>query len=47
MLRFIDVNLSGQDTFGVPDILSERRIPFVFATAAPTAWQIGSEACRR
>jgi CheY-like chemotaxis protein len=28
----LDVNLSGQDTFGVPDILSERHIPFVFAT---------------
>jgi DNA-binding response OmpR family regulator len=28
----LDVNLSGQDTFAVADILNERRIPFVFAT---------------
>jgi CheY-like chemotaxis protein len=28
----LDVNLSGQDTFAVADILSERHIPFVFAT---------------
>ncbi len=28
----LDVNLNGQDTFGVADVLSERQIPFVFAT---------------
>lgn len=28
----LDVNLGGQDTFAVADILSERHIPFVFAT---------------
>jgi len=28
----LDVNLNGQDTFGVADLLSERHIPFVFAT---------------
>jgi CheY-like chemotaxis protein len=28
----LDVNLNGQDTFAVADILSERRIPFIFAT---------------
>ena len=28
----LDVNLSGQDTFAVADILSDRHIPFVFAT---------------
>jgi CheY-like chemotaxis protein len=28
----LDVNLNGQDTFAVADILSERDIPFVFAT---------------
>lgn len=28
----LDVNLSGQDTFAVADILSGRQIPFVFAT---------------
>ncbi|QOZ31197.1 response regulator [Bradyrhizobium sp. CCBAU 53421] len=28
----LDVNLSGQDTFAVADILSGRGIPFVFAT---------------
>jgi CheY-like chemotaxis protein len=28
----LDVNLSGRDTFAVADILSERHIPFVFAT---------------
>jgi DNA-binding response OmpR family regulator len=28
----LDVNLGGQDTFAVADILSKRRIPFVFAT---------------
>jgi CheY-like chemotaxis protein len=28
----LDVNLGGQDSFAVADILSERHIPFVFAT---------------
>jgi CheY-like chemotaxis protein len=28
----LDVNLNGQDTFAVADILSDRHIPFVFAT---------------
>ena len=28
----LDVNLNGQHTFAAADILSERRIPFVFAT---------------
>jgi CheY-like chemotaxis protein len=28
----LDVNLNGQDTFEVAEILRERRIPFVFAT---------------
>jgi DNA-binding response OmpR family regulator len=28
----LDVNLGGRNTFAVADILSERRIPFVFAT---------------
>ena len=28
----LDVNLSGQDTFAVADVLSGRQIPFVFAT---------------
>jgi DNA-binding response OmpR family regulator len=28
----LDVNLGGQDTFAVAVILSERHIPFVFAT---------------
>jgi len=28
----LDVNLNGHDTFAVADILSERHIPFVFAT---------------
>ena len=28
----LDVNLNGQDTFAVADILNERHIPFVFAT---------------
>jgi CheY-like chemotaxis protein len=28
----LDVNLNGQDTFAVADILRERHIPFVFAT---------------
>jgi len=28
----LDVNLSGQDTFAVADILCERHIPFAFAT---------------
>jgi DNA-binding response OmpR family regulator len=28
----LDVNLNGQNTFAVADILSERHIPFVFAT---------------
>jgi DNA-binding response OmpR family regulator len=31
-VALLDVNLRGQDTFGVADILSERRVPFVFAT---------------
>jgi two-component SAPR family response regulator len=28
----LDVNLKGQNTFAVADILSERQIPFIFAT---------------
>jgi CheY-like chemotaxis protein len=28
----LDVNLNGQDTFAVADILRGRRIPFIFAT---------------
>ena len=32
----LDVNLSGQDTFAVADVLSERHIPFVFATGYGT-----------
>ncbi|WFU82093.1 response regulator [Bradyrhizobium sp. CIAT3101] len=28
----LDVNLNGQDTYPAADILSERQIPFVFAT---------------
>nr|WP_283811297.1 response regulator [Bradyrhizobium uaiense] len=31
-VALLDVNLSGEDTFAVADILSERGIPFVFAT---------------
>ena len=32
----LDVNLNGQDTFAVADILSKRHIPFVFATGYGT-----------
>jgi CheY-like chemotaxis protein len=32
----LDINLRGQDTFAVADILSERHIPFVFATGYGT-----------
>jgi hypothetical protein len=32
LTALFDANLSGQDTFAVTDILSERHIPFAFAT---------------
>ncbi|PWT88069.1 MAG: hypothetical protein C5B56_09420 [Proteobacteria bacterium] len=32
----LDVNLNGRDTFAVADILSQRHIPFVFATGYGT-----------
>ena len=31
-VALLDVNLRGQDSFGVADILATRHIPFVFAT---------------
>lgn len=31
-VAMLDVNLAGQDSFGVADLLAERGIPFLFAT---------------